>query len=279
MVLGRTTNWRPGQRPISPVQHSARSFKSRKRRQVQQRSFVDSFTGQWEGQSAVFSSDGLPEPLPDHLVPPALKEWDMIPYDWQTRSLSFAEGDTVSVRAVRLTPTVGCEAEEKAGEATSSHQLHVSNDDGSCIGTHSAKGELQSIQISFSLSANTRLRLIVSLQPGLGRPPAGLGISLMELHREQKYSSGDQPFRPLQAEGTVKAFALKERLDLINLNGDWAADTQHWQATARNSPIASGCASLKLVMLAGTFLLHAAVRMIARLSDNFFLSQGTLGEL
>lgn len=49
--------------------------------------------GEWEGVTAAFGPDGAPQPLPQHYVPDAYREWGVELFDWQSQcSATTGEG-------------------------------------------------------------------------------------------------------------------------------------------------------------------------------------------
>lgn len=109
-------------------------------------SFAEHVSGEWEGITATFSPAGQPQPLPEHYVPGAFREWGVELWDWQSQCSCLAvpeEGpDSAStgsrrLRSVvrRLMPTVGCEAdaiaftEEDASSSSSSNSSDASSSD------------------------------------------------------------------------------------------------------------------------------------------------------
>lgn len=54
--------------------------------------------GEWEGVTATFSPAGQPQPLPEHYVPEAFREWDVQLWDWQQQCSSLATPDASSRR-------------------------------------------------------------------------------------------------------------------------------------------------------------------------------------
>ena len=63
--------------------------------------------GEYEGVSATFMPDGIPEELPPHLVPEAYREWGVQVHDWQTQCSAGAAADKLHYTLKRLMPTVG----------------------------------------------------------------------------------------------------------------------------------------------------------------------------
>jgi hypothetical protein len=62
--------------------------------------------GEWEGITATFSPAGQPQPLPEHYVPGAFREWGVELWDWQSQCscLAVPEGgpDSASTDSRRL---------------------------------------------------------------------------------------------------------------------------------------------------------------------------------
>lgn len=65
--------------------------------------FLAARAGEWEGITATFSPAGQPQPLPEHYVPEAFREWGVELWDWQSQCSCLAEGaDSASTGSRRL---------------------------------------------------------------------------------------------------------------------------------------------------------------------------------
>ena len=189
--------------------------------------FAERFDGHWEGQAATFSAEGQPQPLPDYILPPSLKEWEIDVRDWQSRCQSSATWTSVQLKFLYLTPTVGCEADNVAQQTEWSHEVHSFRSDGSYVADlREIEHAPADAELSFAVSATTRLRILLQLDiSGLA---AGRGIRQAELHHERKYSENNINYLPLEADSTVPQFATRQRIDPAQLRGRWTIPDDYW---------------------------------------------------
>lgn len=76
--------------------------------------FGRNVSGEWEGSTCSFSSEGVAMELPPLYVPQAFREWEITLYDWQTQTSSIVKDASLKVSVKKLMPTVGCEADAVA---------------------------------------------------------------------------------------------------------------------------------------------------------------------
>ena len=68
-------------------------------------------SGEWDGVSATFDTDGQPRQLPEYYVPQAYRDWDVQLYDWQCQCSMLCNEEGMTYVTRKLMPTVGCEAD------------------------------------------------------------------------------------------------------------------------------------------------------------------------
>eukprot|EP00198_Chlamydomonas_reinhardtii_P004699 XP_001694035.1 predicted protein [Chlamydomonas reinhardtii] len=74
--------------------------------------FASKAQGEWEGITVTFDASGAAQPLPDHYVPGAYRDWGVELFDWQSQSSCIVpQGRSLRNIFKRLMPTVGCEAD------------------------------------------------------------------------------------------------------------------------------------------------------------------------
>eukprot|EP01025_Chloroclados_australasicus_P038888 TRINITY_DN4014_c1_g2_i2.p3 TRINITY_DN4014_c1_g2~~TRINITY_DN4014_c1_g2_i2.p3 ORF type:complete len:371 (+),score=46.07 TRINITY_DN4014_c1_g2_i2:68-1114(+) len=88
--------------------------------------FAEAVSGEWDGVSVIFNSEGEPIEIPSRFVPEAFAEWGQILYDWQTQCSMIAQEDCLKFTLRKLLPTVGCEADAVAFVEEEKHILRAS---------------------------------------------------------------------------------------------------------------------------------------------------------
>ena len=75
-------------------------------------------SGEWEGHRVYFDASGVPQLLPDRVVPPAFKEYGVDLVDWQSQcAMNVTAEDGMYARELRFLPTQGCEADASTVES------------------------------------------------------------------------------------------------------------------------------------------------------------------
>ncbi|KAK9817596.1 hypothetical protein WJX74_008310 [Apatococcus lobatus] len=196
---------------------------------VGHRSFEQNVAGEWEGASATFSQQGSPLQLPDSLVPQALREWDMVPYDWQTQvNMRGIEGG-IEYTVMRLSPTTGCEADAiaqkeaavKLSRSTDAASMRiVSNDNGSYTACSPALAAGARAEHCFLTDAHERIRVVQQLSS----LEDGWVAKTIEVHHERRAGEPLEHGRMLDLRENVSTFAETPRLDASSVPEDWKVE-------------------------------------------------------
>lgn len=192
--------------------------------------FSQNIAGEWEGATATFGADGLPQALPEDAVPKEYSNWDITLYDWQSQSSMLPTTSGVKHLFKRILPTVGCEADAQTFREESSNLFqdapriqHPILDDGSYSTMSSmtlTDAKTLHCEHSFMLSSKKRLRVVQHMRSPAAEQPWQLAS--IELHNErydQPYNGGAQLSG---CGGGMNNIAEQKRLDASVLQ-------QHWQ--------------------------------------------------
>lgn len=111
--------------------------------------FADAASGEWEGHRVYFDAAGVPQPLPDRVMPPAFSEWGQVLVDWQSQcAMNVTPEDGIYARELRFLPTAGCEADSSTVETAYERTVPpdvidpAPTDAGPALGSYSAGANL-----------------------------------------------------------------------------------------------------------------------------------------
>ncbi|KZV51219.1 hypothetical protein F511_16109 [Dorcoceras hygrometricum] len=93
--------------------------------------FSERVSGEWDGFGADFTLEGEPVELPESVVPEAYREWEVKVFDWQTQCPTLAHFNHgvpyFMYKAIKLLPTVGCEADAATRHSVQERMLTLSH--------------------------------------------------------------------------------------------------------------------------------------------------------
>lgn len=192
----------------------------------------ESVSGEWEGCCCVFDEMGVPRPIPDYYIPAAYKEWDIELFDWQTQVSSRVVGTLLEVKAKKLMPTQGCEADAVAFEEAPSAPEDLSSgtpitpEGGFCLAPDALPAASGNARIEHCLPApageRKRTRVVHNIENKDGTR-TGWRIREVEVYQEEwdgDFNHGTELFACGAGSRNV---SKQPALDATWLGGSWGA--------------------------------------------------------